>query len=156
MSVVANIAMSLDGFIADADYRCGGDHTNGWGGHLPREVPMVVLIHHALDDWPRDGVPIQFASGVEAAVGRAVEPAGDMDVSVAGATAAGECLDAGLLDLIDVSLVPVSGRPPAGPPTAAEARRGGTDGRHPVGPPTLGGLANHEHDVIGGDSRCQK
>ena len=83
------------------------DITNGWGGHTGGEVPMVVLTHEPPDDWPRGGVPIHFVSGVEEAVAKAKELAGDKDVVVAGATAARECLDAGLLDQIVVSLVPV-------------------------------------------------
>ena len=116
--VTAQLAMSLDGFIADENDRCdelfgfydGGDvpvklsegfpelHvsrttadllwsateqtgatvvgrrlydiTNGWDGHPGGEVPMVVLTHNPPDDWPRDGVPIEFVAGAEAAVAR--------------------------------------------------------------------------------------
>ena len=63
------------------------DITNGWNGHTGGEVPMVVLTHQAPDDWPRGGVPIHFVSGMEAAMAKAQELAGDKDVSVAGATA---------------------------------------------------------------------
>ena len=83
------------------------DITNGWGGHPGGEVPMVVLTHEPPTDWPRDGVPIHFANDVASAVTTAQELAAGKDVSVAGATAARECLDAGLLDEITVSLVPV-------------------------------------------------
>jgi len=83
------------------------DITNGWGGHPGGEVPMVVLTHNPPSDWPRDGVPIEFVSGAEAAVARAHELAGGKNVSIAGGTAAREVLDAGLLDQIVVSLVPV-------------------------------------------------
>jgi dihydrofolate reductase len=83
------------------------DITNGWNGHTAGEVPMVVLTHEPPDDWPRGGVPIHFVSGVEAAMAKAQELAGDQHVSVAGATATREVLDAGLLDEIVVSLVPV-------------------------------------------------
>ncbi len=153
--VIAQLAMSVDGFIADPDdgcedlfgfYRNGDvpvklgegipelqvsrttadllleaaastgaiavgrrlyDLTNGWGGHPGGEVPMVVLTHHPPPDWPRDGVPIVFETDVESAVARARVLAGDRDVSIAGATATRACLDAGLLDAIHVSLVPV-------------------------------------------------
>jgi dihydrofolate reductase len=83
------------------------DITNGWDGHPGGEVPMVVLTHNPPADWPRDGVPIEFVAGAEAAVSRARELAGDKDVSIAGATATREVLDAGLLDQVVVSLVPV-------------------------------------------------
>lgn len=83
------------------------DITNGWDGHPGGEVPMVVLTHKPPADWPRDGVPIHFVAGAEAAVAKAQELAGGKDVGIAGATATREVLDAGLLDEIVVSLVPV-------------------------------------------------
>jgi dihydrofolate reductase len=153
--VIAHLAMSLDGFIADPDDGCDElfgfygsgdvavklgagipelhvsrktadlltaevgnegatvvgrrlyDLTNGWNGHPGGEVPMVVVTHHPPPDWPRDGVPIFFEPSVESAVAKARELAGDQDVSIAGATITRGCLDAGLLDAIQVSLVPV-------------------------------------------------
>ena len=83
------------------------DITNGWDGHPGGEVPMVVLTHKPPADWPRDGVPIHFVAGAEAAVAKAQELAGGKDVSIAGGTATREVMDAGLLDEIVVSLVPV-------------------------------------------------
>jgi dihydrofolate reductase len=153
--VTTQLAMSLDGFIADKNDGCdelfgfyfGGDVsvklsegfpelrvsqvtadllvagtepigatvvgrrlydiTNGWNGHPGGEVPMVVLTHNPPADWPRDGVPIEFVAGAEAAVARAQELAGAKNVSVAGGKATREVLDAGLLDEVVVSLVPV-------------------------------------------------
>ncbi|HEY6759102.1 MAG TPA: dihydrofolate reductase family protein, partial [Baekduia sp.] len=157
--VVANMTMSLDGFIAHRDdgvaglfdwYRGGDvavedfagrrssltpvsaayfraeldrvgaflvgrrlyDHTNGWEARPPTEAPMVVVTHAAPADWPRDGVPITFATeGIEAAVAEAQALAarggGGRVVSVAGAATARSCLDAGLLDEIVVNLVPI-------------------------------------------------
>ena len=153
--VITQLAMSLDGFIADPDDGCddlfgfydGGevpltlsagipelhvspttadllraatdrigaavvgrrlyDITNGWDGHPGGEVPMVVVTHHPPQDWPRGGVPLHFVSGVEAAVTKAQELAGAKDVSITGATVTRGALDAGLLDEITVSLVPV-------------------------------------------------
>jgi dihydrofolate reductase len=153
--VIAQLAMSLDGFVADPHDRCDElfgfydsgpvpvalsptfpvlhtsdttarllhqatdrvgaavvgrrlyDLTNGWGGHTAGDVPMVVLTHAAPDDWPRDGVPIEFVAGAAEAVARARELAGGKDVSVDGAHATREVLDAGLLDEFVVSLVPV-------------------------------------------------
>jgi dihydrofolate reductase len=152
--VVANLAMSIDGFIADPDGGCDDlfgfydngdvelvlaagwpsfhmyepsatlmreavarigchimgrdlyDMTNGWGGHPGNEAPIVVVTHHAPDRHP-DGVPYFFVSDVETAVARGREVAGDLDVVIAGGTVARQALDAGLLDVIDLSLVPV-------------------------------------------------
>jgi dihydrofolate reductase len=68
---------------------------------------MVVVTHHPPEDWPRGGVPIFFETSVEAAVAKARELAGQQDVAIAGATITRGCLDAGRLDVIQVSLVPV-------------------------------------------------
>jgi dihydrofolate reductase len=68
---------------------------------------MVVLTHEPPEDWPRDGVPITFVSGIEGAVAEAKRLAGERVVSVAGAHAAREALAAGLLDEIVVNLIPV-------------------------------------------------
>jgi dihydrofolate reductase len=153
-AVIANLAMSIDGFIAAPNDSCddlfgfydGGstelrvsdgwppfhmdepsltlfreaiarigchvmgrrlyDLTNGWGGHPGNEAPIVVLTHHPPDTHP-DGVPYYFCADVGEAVATARELAGDLDVAVGGASVARQALDAGLLDVIDVSLVPV-------------------------------------------------
>jgi dihydrofolate reductase len=152
--VIANLAMSIDGFIADPDGGCDDlfgfydngdvelvlaagwpsfhmyepsltlfreaigrigchvmgrdlyDMTNGWEGHPGNEAPIVVVTHHAPDQHP-EGVPYRFVTSVEDAVAQARELAGDLDVAIAGGTVARQALDAGLLDVIDVSLVPV-------------------------------------------------
>jgi dihydrofolate reductase len=54
-----------------------------------------------------DGVPYFFVSSIEDAIAQARDAAGDLDVAVAGGQLARQALDAGLLDVIDVSLVPV-------------------------------------------------
>lgn len=154
-TTIANLAMSLDGFVADPEDRPGPlfdfydagpvelvlaagwpafhmhepsatlfrdavartgchlvgrrlyDLTDGWGGHPGNEAPVVVLTHEAPDDWPRGGVDYRFCADVETAVATARGLAGDLDVAVAGGQTARACLDAGLLDVIDVTLVPV-------------------------------------------------
>ncbi len=152
--VKANLAMSIDGFIADPDGGCDAlfgfyengstefrvadgwpafhmdepslglfrdavagtgchvmgrdlyDLTSGWDGHPGNEAPIVVLTHNPPESHP-DGVPFYFFDDVEAAVAQAREVAGDLDVVIAGGTVARQALDAGLLDVIDISLVPV-------------------------------------------------
>jgi dihydrofolate reductase len=152
--VTANLAMSIDGFIADPDGGCDDlfgfydngsqefriaegwppfhmdepsaslfrdavartgchvmgrdlyDMTNGWDGHPGNDAPIVVLTHQPPDQHP-DGVPYYFVDSVEAAIERARDVAGDLDVAIAGGSVARQALDAGLLDVIDVSLVPV-------------------------------------------------
>jgi dihydrofolate reductase len=68
---------------------------------------MVVVTHHPPEDWPRSGVPIFFETSAEAAVTKARELAGDRGVVTVSATITRGCLDAGLLDATQVSLVPV-------------------------------------------------
>lgn len=76
------------------------DSTGGWSGNHPLGVPVVVLTHNVPEDWPRD-TPFKFVTdGIESAVEKAKELAGDKVVGVNGGTIARQCLDAGLLDEI--------------------------------------------------------
>ncbi len=87
------------------------DYTNGWGGNHPLNVPVFVVTHatHALPDgWPRDDVPFTFVhDGVASAVKQASAVAGSKTVGVAGPNIAQQCLALGLLDEINIDLVPV-------------------------------------------------
>ncbi len=79
-----------------------------WGGTHPIGVPIVVVTHTPPDSWPHGGTPFTFVTdGIESAVAQAKAIAGDKNVGVASATIAQQCLNAGLLDAISVSLVPV-------------------------------------------------
>jgi len=152
--VIANLAMSIDGFIADPNGGCEDlfgfydngdvelvlaagwpsfhmyepsatlmreavartgchvmgrdlyDMTNGWNGHPGNEAPIVVLTHQPPEQHP-DGVPYYFVSDVEAAIAQARDVAGDLDIGISGGTVARQALDAGLLDVIAISQVPV-------------------------------------------------
>ena len=155
-TVVADMSVSLDGFIADsrddvgplfdwyqtgpvttpsADERwtfhtdeasarqlrealssigalvCGRrvfDLTHGWGGRHPIGCLVFVVTHTVPEDWPRDDTPFTFVTeGVESAVAQAKAMAGDRIVAVATPTITQQCLNAGLLDVIRVNLVPV-------------------------------------------------
>ena len=82
----------------------------GWQGRHTLDVPVVVVTHHVPQDWveAHPGAPFIFVTGgVEAAIARAQELAGDRVVTVAGGTIARQCLDLGLLDEVAVDLVPV-------------------------------------------------
>jgi dihydrofolate reductase len=83
------------------------DIADGWGDKHPVGAPVVVVTHHAPADaatrWPRT----TFVDGVEAAVNRAVEIAGDQDVTIASAAITQQALALGLVDEVCVSLVPV-------------------------------------------------
>ena len=85
---------------------CVGD--GGWGDGGPLgDVPCFVLTHHVPD---LDGVPKVFTfvtDGIASAVEQARAVAGEQTVGLHGATAAQQALAAGLLDEIQVNLVPV-------------------------------------------------
>ena len=83
------------------------DITDGWGDVHPVGAPVVVVTHsppaNAADRWPRT----TFVNGVEAAVARAREIAGDKDVTIASTKVTQQALDLGLVDEVCVSLAPV-------------------------------------------------
>ena len=84
------------------------DITNGWGGNPPLGVPAFVVTHSVPQEWVYEGSPFTFVTdGVESAVEKAKEVAGDKDVAVGAASLAQQCLRAGLLDEIHVDLAPV-------------------------------------------------
>jgi dihydrofolate reductase len=84
------------------------DITNGWGGSPPLGVPTFVVTHTIPQDWVYEGSPFTFVTdGVESAVEKAREVAGDKTVAVGAASIAQQCIRAGLLDEIHVDLVPV-------------------------------------------------
>jgi dihydrofolate reductase len=155
-TVVADMSVSLDGFVADKNdevgplfdwYRMGPvttpsaseqwefktdeesakqirealstigalicgrrlfDFTKAWGGRHPVGCHVFVVTHSVPDGWPRAGAPFTFVTdGVESAVAQAKAMAGDRIVAVATPTITQQCLNAGLLDVIRVNLVPV-------------------------------------------------
>jgi dihydrofolate reductase len=84
------------------------DITNGWGGRHPLDVPIVVLTHAVPDGWDYEGSPFTFVTdGVESAVRKARELAGEKDVAVGAASLVQQCLRTGLLDEVHVDIVPV-------------------------------------------------
>jgi dihydrofolate reductase len=84
------------------------DMTNAWGGRHPMDVTTVVLTHRPPQDRPAADENFVFVTdGIEAAVSRAKEIAGDRDVGVNGGEIARQCLEAGLLDEVGIELVPV-------------------------------------------------
>jgi dihydrofolate reductase len=84
------------------------DMTNGWGGRHPMDVPVVVLSHSVPDGWEPESESFVFVStGIEDAVAKARELAGDKDVGLNSGTIAKQALEAGLIDEVHVDLVPV-------------------------------------------------
>jgi dihydrofolate reductase len=80
-----------------------------WGDEPPFGVPVFVLTHHERSPLQRGSTTYTFVTdGVVSAVEQARTAAGDRDVSVAGgASVAQQVLGAGLLDELQIHLVPV-------------------------------------------------
>ncbi|MGH2532172.1 MAG: dihydrofolate reductase family protein [Thermomicrobiales bacterium] len=86
------------------------DITNGWGGRHPVETPVFVVTHEVPHDWIKEhpDAPFTFVTdGVESAVSQAKAVAGEKNVGVGAASILQQCLKAGLLEEIQVELVPV-------------------------------------------------
>ena len=85
------------------------DVTDGWKGEHPLGVPFVVLTHEAPTDWrwEHTGNAYFVTEGIEAAIAKGQQLAGDRTVAVAAGTIAGQALAAGLLDAVAIDLVPV-------------------------------------------------
>src|SRR5215207_11216397 len=84
------------------------DIANGWGGNPPLGVPTFVVTHTVPQEWVYEGSPFTFVTdGVESAVEQAKAVAGDKTVGVGAASIAQQCINAGLLDEIQIHLAPV-------------------------------------------------
>ncbi len=84
------------------------DLTGGWGGKPPSGIDHVVVVTHrpAPEGWDPEA-PFHFVGGVEAAVARAQELAGDRLVEVAAGDVGGQVLAAGLVDEVRMDVAPV-------------------------------------------------
>lgn len=84
------------------------DITGAWGGKHPLNVPMVVVTHRPAQEWIKPGSPFTFVTdGVESAVRKAQEIAGNKNVAVASANVLQQVVRLGLLEEIHIDLVPV-------------------------------------------------
>ena len=84
------------------------DITDGWDGTPPGGVDHVVVVTHrpAPEGWD-PAAPFHFVGGVEAAVAKAQDLAGDRMVEVAAGDVGGQALAAGLIDEVRMDVVPV-------------------------------------------------
>ena len=89
----------------------GEDPWKGWWGEDPPfHNSVFVLTHHSREPLEMEGgTTFHFVTeGIEAALERAGEAAGDKDISLAGgASVARQYLSAGLVDEMELSVVPV-------------------------------------------------
>ncbi|MFF0340310.1 dihydrofolate reductase family protein [Kribbella sp. NPDC004875] len=84
------------------------DLTGGWDGTPPGGMDHVVVVTHrpAPEGWDPEA-PFYFVDGVEAAVAKAQELAGDRLVEIAAGDVGGQMLAAGLVDEVRMDVVPV-------------------------------------------------
>jgi dihydrofolate reductase len=82
------------------------DQADGWAGDHHDGVPIFVLTHAAPDE-PAPGSARYVTNGIESCVEQAKAAAGGRDVLLHGAATAQACLRAGLLDELELQLIPV-------------------------------------------------
>jgi dihydrofolate reductase len=87
--------------------RTFGDQPGGFD--TPYKVPHFVLTHQARPSVARDGATFAFVDdGIESALAQAKAAAGEKDICVAGGpSTAQQFLQAGLIDELQIHLVPV-------------------------------------------------
>lgn len=84
------------------------DIAGGWEGHHPVGAPFFVLTHRAIDQNVGPGTDgVLVADGIESALDQARSVANGRDISVGAADVAQQYLKAGLLDEINLNLVPI-------------------------------------------------
>jgi dihydrofolate reductase len=101
--IVYDEAMATGAIITG---RRTGDFAGYWGGDHHNGVPIFVPTHKAPAHNPHERVHY-VTEGVAACVEQAKAAAGGRDVMMHGAYTAQECLKAGLLDVIEIQLMPV-------------------------------------------------
>ncbi|WP_328995886.1 dihydrofolate reductase family protein [Kribbella sp. NBC_01245] len=79
----------------------------GWGGDHHDGVPIYILSRNPAPDWAADWPLVHYVSDLEAAIRDAKDAAGDKDVLVHGSGIAQRALTAGLLDELEIHLIPV-------------------------------------------------
>lgn len=84
------------------------DITDGWDGKPPSSIDHVVVVTHRPppEDW-ENYEQFHFANGIDAAMAKAQELAGDRVVEVAAGDVGGQVLAAGLVDEVRMDVVPV-------------------------------------------------
>jgi dihydrofolate reductase len=79
-----------------------------WGDEPPFQMPCFVVSHRFREEVAKGATTFTFVTdGIESAVARAKAAAGDKKVAVMGANIAQQCIRAGLLDELEIHLVPI-------------------------------------------------
>ena len=87
---------------------------DGWGGDHHDGVPIYIVSRHPAPDWAAKWPLVRYVDDLEVAMGEAKRAAGNKNVLVHGAGITQRALKAGLLDEMEISVVPVlfgAGRP---------------------------------------------
>lgn len=110
--VSAASAVQLDKAIEQAGVLITGRRTfdiaKAWGGRHPVDVPIIVLTRRVPQEWVKPGSPFTFVTdGIESAIAKAQVIAGDKTVAIGSATTLQQTLNAGLLDELQIDLVPL-------------------------------------------------
>ena len=84
------------------------DLADGWGGAPPSAIDnMVVVTHRPPPERWDPAAPFSFVDGIDAAVARAQELAGDRLVEVSAGDVGGQVFAAGLVDEVRMDVAPV-------------------------------------------------
>ena len=85
------------------------DNAEGWGENPPFDMPVFVLTHQAREPLVKGGTTFTFVTdGIESALAQARAAVGAKNVAIGGgANVAQQYLKAGLLDEIEIHLVPI-------------------------------------------------
>ena len=79
----------------------------GWEGNHHDGVPIYILSRNPAPAWAAPWPAVHYVSDIEAAMRDAKRAAGDKNVLVHGASIAQRALTAGLLDELEIHLIPV-------------------------------------------------
>lgn len=79
----------------------------GWGGDHHDGVPIYILSRHRAPEWAAAWPAVHYVGDIDAAMRDAKRAAGDKNVLVHGSSIAQRALVSGLLDEIEIHLVPV-------------------------------------------------
>jgi dihydrofolate reductase len=79
----------------------------GWKGDHHDGVPIYILSRNSAPAWAAGWPAVHYVSDLEAAMRDAKQAAGDRNVLVHGASIAQRALTAGLLDELEIHLIPV-------------------------------------------------
>ncbi len=79
----------------------------GWGGDHHDGVPIYILSRNPAPDWAAEWPAVHYINDLEAAMRDAKNAAGDKNVLVHGSGIAQRAITAGLLDEIEIHLVPI-------------------------------------------------